>query len=392
LVAALLAILYWIAFTESSAEVTYRTEPVARGNLIVKVEATGTIEPTNQVEISSELSGTVRTVEVDFNTKVTAGQVLAQLNTDNLEANVEHVRATLEAREARVQEVEATVSETKSAYDRALGLSRKEVSAQKSLEEAKAAYERAIASLRSANADVAIAKADLRVGEANLAKAEIRSPINGIVLERNVEPGQTVAASLQAPKLFTLAEDLSQMQLQVDIDEADIGKVKEGHDAVFYVEAYVDRAFPAHISELRYAPETVEGVVTYKAILTIDNAELLLRPGMTATATINVEDVRDSLLVPNAALRFTPPSADASGSNQTFLRQILPQPRGQRRPTESTSETRMGGSKHVWVLSGQELRQVGVTLGPSDGNKTVIVSGDLKPGDLVIIDSSTSGS
>lgn len=381
----LVVLTVWYFSAGTSDAVRYVTQRVNRGDLTISVEATGTIEPRNQVEISSELSGKIDSVEVDFNSKVSQGQVLARLNTDNLEATVEHARATLEARDAKVQEIQATVTETKAAYDRALGL--KAVSAQRTLEEAKAAYDRALASLRSASADVMTARADLRVGEANLGKAVITSPVNGIVLERNVEPGQTVAASLQAPKLFTLAEDLSQMQLQVDIDEADIGKVKASNDAVFYVEAYLDKPFPARIAELRYAPETVEGVVTYKAILTIDNSELLLRPGMTATATITVEDVKQALLVPNAALRFTPPVA-SDEPGQSFFSQIMPRPPRQNRPPDAASAGEKSSAKNdVWVLRDEQLRQVQVTVGASDGTKTVIAAGALSEGDLVIIDS-----
>ena len=265
------------------------------------------MQPTNQVQISSELSGTVATVNADFNDHVTKGQQLASLVTDNLQAAVALSAATLTARQADVRQAQATVDETAAAYARAQPLADKGLTSVGTAEAAKAAAARATAALASANANLQIAQANASIAQSDLGKANIVSPVDGIVLSRAVEVGQTVAASLQAPILFTLAEDLTKMQLQVDIDEADVGKVAEGNAATFTVEAYAGRTFPAIIEQVRYSPATVEGVVTYKAILTVDNSDLVLRPGMTATAEITVEEVKDTLLVPNAALRYAPP-------------------------------------------------------------------------------------
>jgi len=294
-------------------------------------------------------------------------------------------RAALAAAQAKVAEAEATVVEMQRNLDRITQLATKNFSTQKDLDAAKAAYDRAIAGLTSAKADVAVAKADLDLNETNLRKACICSPIDGVVLVRNVEPGQTVASSLQAPILFRLAESLTKMQIEVDVDEADIGKVREGQSASFQVEAYPDRKFPATISQLRLAPETVEGVVTYKAVLTVDNAGLLLRPGMTATAEITVEEMKDILLVPNAALRFTPIkiSGESTGAGG-LLSRILPH-RPQRQAV-STNQAVKGGQRQLWVLRGGEANSVVVTVGASDGSRTEVVSGDLAPGDPVIVD------
>ena len=297
------AVSVYALFGRSSNTVRYVTEPVTRSDLHVTVTATGSIQPTSQVEVSSELSGTIRRVFVDYNSMVKAGQVVAELDTDKFMANLDSSRAKLNAAKASVATAEVTVGEMTREYARKKTLAAAKYVSPQDLETAKAIYDRAVAALTSAKAEVGVAEADVTLNETNLNKTRILSPIDGIVLKRNVDPGQTVAASLQAPVLFTIAEDLRQMEVQVDVDEADVGKVQEGQPASFSVDAYPDRSFPAVIRELRYASETVQGVVTYKAVLTVDNAELLLRPGMTATAEIVVQDVTDALSCP------TPPFA-----------------------------------------------------------------------------------
>ena len=281
--AAVLAVLaaagFWLTSGSGGSAVTYTTQPVTSGDLTVNVVATGTVQPTNQVSISSELSGTVRTVLVDYNETVKQGQVLAQLDTDKLNANLALAKATLAARQADVLQAQATVDQTAAVLARTTDLAGRGVSASQTLETAQADSDRAKAALASAKANQQIAEANVSIAETDLSKSEIKSPIDGVVLSRAVDPGQIVASSLSAPVLFTLAEDLSEMQLQVGIDEADMGKVKQGDTATFTVEAFPGKKFPATISEIRYSPATVEGVVTYKAVLTVDNAELLLRPG-----------------------------------------------------------------------------------------------------------------
>ena len=279
-------LVWWLS--NSTSATRYVTEPVTRGALTVIVTATGSVQPTNKVDVSSELSGTVRKVTVDYNSPVKAGQVLAELDTDKLKATVDSYRAKLVAAKAKVQEAQATVVEKQRDVERKKKLAGTRAIAAQDLDQSQAAYDRAIASLASARADVAIAQADLDLNEINLSKATIRSPISGVVLTRAVDPGQTVASSLQAPVLFSIAEDLKKMEVRVDVDEADVGKVKVGQSATFSVDAYPDRSFPATIRDVRFSSETIQGVVTYKAILDIDNSELLLRPGMTATAEIKV--------------------------------------------------------------------------------------------------------
>lgn len=371
----------------SREAVRYVTAPVARGDLTVVVTATGSVEPTNMVDVSSELSGTLRKVLVDFNSRVVAGQALAELDTDNLRASVASARARLTAARARVREAAATVVEKERDLERKQALAERQVSSQQDLDLARAAYDRAVAGLASTEAEVGVAKADLEFNETNLAKACICSPIDGIVLRRNADPGQTVASSLQAPVLFTIAEDLRQMEIQVDVDEADVGKVGEGQSASFSVDAHPDRHFPARVRELRFASEIVQGVVTYMAVLTVDNSDLLLRPGMTATAEITVDQVAGALLVPNAALRFSPPAPSRAPSG-SFLRRLLPGP-PQFRP--SSPHERVGPERTVWILRGGVPVAVAVVVGATDGKRTEIVEGDLVEGQAVILDTASSG-
>ncbi|MGE3916731.1 MAG: efflux RND transporter periplasmic adaptor subunit, partial [Hyphomicrobiaceae bacterium] len=318
-------LLVW-ATGSSSPTVRYVTEPVARGSLVVLVTATGSVQPTNKVDVSSELSGTVRKVLVDYNSLVKAGQTLAELDTDKLAATVASSRARLAAAKAKVSDAKATMLEKQQDVVRKRLLAGRQVSSTHDLEAAEAAFERAKAGVASAEADVGVADADLKLNETNLAKARIASPIDGVVLKRSVDPGQTVASSLQAPVLFSIAEDLTQMELQVDVDEADVGKVKSGQTATFTVDAFPERRFPAMIRDVRYASETIQGVVTYKAVLTIDNTELLLRPGMTATAEIRVTEIADALLVPNSALRYRPVAESQGQDRRSFLQRLLPGP------------------------------------------------------------------
>ena len=376
---------YWL-FGSSTNNVRYITQPVTRGNLTVVVTATGSVQPTNQVDVSSELSGTVRKVFVDYNSPVQAGQVLAELDTDKLTATLNSSRAKLSVAEAKVVEVEATVRQTERDLARHKALAGTHAVSARDHDIALAAYERALASLRSANADIEVAEADLELNETNLAKASIRSPINGVVLTRAVDPGQTVASSFQAPVLFSIAEDLMQMELRVDVDEADVGKVHIGQNASFGVDAFPDRKFPATIRDVRYASEVIQGVVTYKGILNIDNSELLLRPGMTATAEITVTEVKDALMVPNTALRYTPQVA-ASTDNRSLLQQILP---GRRVFRPASRRDDAGPERSVWVLRNGAPAQVRVAVGTSDGRHTEIKSGELQAGLAVIVDQSVT--
>jgi len=357
--------------------VSYVTANAARGDMTVTVSATGTIQPQDQVDVGAEISGRVDSVMVDFNDTVAKGQVLALINTDQIRAQLAQARAALAAARATVATMEATVTETKLKRDRADALfARGGVSAQEQ-QNATADHARALAGVAKAKADVENATAQAEVYETMLKKAAIRSPIDGVVLNRKVEPGQTVAAQFQTPVLFTLASDLSRMELQVDIDEADIGVVREGQGASFSVDAYPQRRFDAKLVSLRNAPKTVNGVVTYQGVLDVDNGAGLLRPGLTATVDVLVAEVRDALLVPNGALRFTP-----SG--------VAPPAAPVRRdgPTDGNGEI----TGRVWVLQNGTPAPRDLKIGRTDGTRTEILSGELKGGDPVITDINTGGS
>jgi HlyD family secretion protein len=371
---------------KSAQGMRYITEPVTRANLTVIVTATGSVQPTNKVDVSSELSGTIRRVLVDYNSRVTVGQQLAELDTDKLKANVDSARARLAAARAKIRDAEATVVEKKLDFERKQTLATRSVGSVHDLEVARAAYERSLASVETAKADTTAAEAELKLHETNFAKTCICSPINGVVLKRNVEPGQIVASTLQAPVLFHIAEDLSKMEVQVDVDEADIGKVREGQLAIFSVDAYPDRKFKARIRELRYGSEVIQGVVTYKAILETDNKELLLRPGMTATAEITVAEVAEALSIPNAALRYAPPSANDRSDRRSFIQKLLPG-RPPFRPPSARAPS--GPDRFIWVLEDDEPQQVRVKLGPTDGRRTQIIDSTIEAGQQVIVDTAS---
>ena len=378
---------WWFAGSGQVAE-RYVTEAVTRGDVTVVVTATGTVEPTNSVGISSALSGTVESVAVDFNDTVKKGQELARLDTHKLMASLEHSRAMLTAAEARLTLAKTTLAEAKRSYDRAERLAERGVTTLEAFQSTESVYQRAMATVASAEADLRVSQADLSVNEANLADACICSPIDGIVLDRSIDVGQIVVSSFQAPVLFTLAEDLRKMELRVDIDEADIGKVKVDDLASFTVEAFNDRSFAAKMTQLRFAPKTIDGVVTYEAILSLDNTDGLLRPGMTAVAEIVVQEVKAALVIPNAALRYAPAKeAVASGGGSGLIGMLFPRPPSAAAVSKSVDT---GNTREIWVLRGGVAVAVAITPGASDGRVTEVASGDLAEGEAVITDAATT--
>jgi HlyD family secretion protein len=371
----------------------FETDQAKRGNLVVLVTATGTLQPTNEVEVGSEISGIVKSVEADYNDKVKVRQVLARLDTSKLEAQETQLKAALESAKARVMQAKATLNETTSKlgqFERVKELSKGKVPSQSEFDAAQAAFERSKADDASAAAAVAQAQATLEVTQTDIGKAVIRSPIDGVVLDRRVELGQTVAAAFQAPVLFTLAEDLTQMELHVDVDEADIGQVKEGQEATFDVDAYPDRTFKATITQIRYGSKTVEGVVTYETLLKVDNSDLSLRPGMTATADITVKKVEDAVLVPSAALRFIPPAPAEKRPSRGLLGAMLPRP-PMRMLKPQENGTGNGKQQKVWILKNAQPVAVPVTIGASNGVMTEVTSGNITPGTVLVIDVATTG-
>ena len=385
-----LALFVWV-FSDRQTPAAYQVQKAQQGDLTITVSATGAIQPTNQVDVGSERSGIVRTVEADYNDRVKVGQVLARLDTELLDAEIRKSEAALESVKARVLQAQATLREARSELDRMRKLHELtggKVPSASELDTAQAALERARADEAAAQAQVSQSRAALEANRTDLSKTLILSPINGIVLSRSVEPGQTVAASLQAPVLFTLAEDLSSMELHVDLDEADVGKVKPGQQATFTVDAYPGRTFPAEITQVRYSAKTEGGVVTYETVLNVDNSSLLLRPGMTATADITVEKVSNAVLVPNSALRFTPAAAvQEPAEKNSMLSRLMPRPPRHSRRTSQNAQLNGTGEaeQRVWTLRDGSPEPVAVVVGATDGVMTEVLRGDVRPGMELIV-------
>lgn len=391
-----------------NGESPYITQEVRRGALNVTVSATGNLAPTNQVEVGSEISGTVARVLVDFNDRVKKGQTLAIIDPEQLDDAVRQSRAQLGAREADVNQARATLAEAQAQLNRfqqVYKLSGGKVPAKTEMESAVAARDRAEGALRSAEANVIAAQADLSSNTTRRQKAVITAPVTGVVLSRQIEPGQTVAASFNTPTLFIIAEDLASMQLEVAIDEADVGQVKSGQKASFTVDAYPGQTFPARIERVNVgsnnlssssgsgsssgssAAASASTVIAYDAILTVDNKGGELRPGMTATAEIAVQSLRDALLVPNSALRFTPGQSGArSGQqNQGLMTGMTARPRGRRGGGQQERKIGIGSRQTIYIVGDNGQPQpIEVTTGPSDGRNTSVQSRDLKPGMEVI--------
>ena len=386
----------WQTQRQAQAAPTYVSEVVQRGNLTLSVSANGTLQPTRSVNIGSELSGTVRNVLVDVNDRVRKGQLLVELDTAKLNDQLTKSRAALSATQAKVAQTVVTVKESQLSLARleeVARLSGGKVPSKTELDSARATLERAQADEASARASVIEAQAGVSSDATNLSKASIRSSIDGVVLTRTVEPGNAVAASLQAVTLLSVAEDLSKLRLQVNVDEADVGSVKVGQKASFTVSAYPSRRFPATITRVAYGSTTTENVVTYITYLEVDNSDLTLRPGMTATATITATERKDVLLVPNTALRYSPSStagkAGAGAGGSSVVGSLLPRmPGGTARKTAGTAA---GGNKQVWVLRDGVATAVPVQTGISDGRMTEVTGGELAPDMRVITDQRSAG-
>ena len=381
---------WWQAHKTANAAPGFTTQTVARGNLTLTVTANGTLQPTRSISIGSELSGTVLKVNVDVNDRIRKGQVLVELDTAKLRDQILRSRASMAAANARVAQTVATVKEAKAGlarFEEVARLSGGKVPSKAELDGSRATLARAIADEASARASVADAQAALSTDQTNLSKASIVAPTDGVVLTRNVDPGNAVAASLQAVTLFTVAEDLTQLRLWVYVDEADVGAVKVGQNATFTVSAYPTRQFPARVTRVGFGSTITDNVVTYLTYLDVDNADLSLRPGMTATATITATQRKDVLLVPNSALRFSPTAAaaDASATKSIGVSLLPRMPRsGTRKSAAASAST--AAAKQVWVLRDGQAVSVAVTPGISDGRMTEITGGDLQAGMQVITD------
>ncbi len=362
--------LVWALFLRGPTGEEYVSAPVTRGTLKVIVTATGSVEPETTVTVGSEISGRLEAVLVDYNDEVKKGQVLAEIDTTTLKNTVAKSEATLDESRATVLQYEASRIEAATQWKRTKNLRASNAASQLDLDTALANLKRAEANYAGGQAHVKANEAQLAADKTALSKAVILSPIDGVVIERDVEPGQTVAATFQTPTLFTLADDLSHMELQVNVDEADVGEVREGQDATFTVDAYPNRLFKARIKKLRYASTTTNNVVSYVAVLSVDNSDLALRPGMTATAEIVTAERKDVLLVPNGATRFTPPDETV--------------------PAQSAADDGVI-RKPVWVLKDDKPEMLSLSLGLTNGQQTELIDGDVKEGTELLIDVKAKG-
>lgn len=372
----LLIILFFLFFRgkEKKSEAKYITTEVQRGDISIIVTATGTLEAVKTVQVGSQVSGTISALYADFNDQVKKGQILAQLDPTFLKAQVAQAQADLE-------KAMASTELSKKDYERTLSLFEKNMVSESDKEVSSTNYELAKAQEKSAQANLDRAKT-------NLDYATIVSPINGVVISRNVDVGQTVAASLQAPTLFTIAQDLTKMQVDASIDEADIGKIKEGEEVSFTVDAYPELSFKGTVKQIRLSPEVVQNVVTYDVIIEVLNPDLLLKPGMTANVTILIDQKLDVLKVPSGALRFHPTmDGKKSSSGMKGVGQIN---QGAPPPNNDSVKSNLNGfggaSRSVlWILDPQgKPESVPVQVGISDGTFTQIISDNLKEGDKVI--------
>ena len=378
----------WIRADRQGSQIPpFVTQSLQRGDISLTITATGNLAPTTAVTVGSELSGTTLEVYVDFNDRLKKGTPLAKLDTSKLAQQTEISRATLKAAQAGVAQAAATVKESSAALHRQRELTLAKLVSPAEYEVSLATAERADADWSSALATVGQAEAQVRINEYDLSKAIIKSPIDGIVLTRSIEPGQTVAASFTAPQLFIIAEKLERMKLNVAIAEADIGRVAPGQKSTFTVDAWPDRSYTAGVAKVSYGSAVTDNVVTYLAELEVNNDDLSLRPGMTATADIRVAESTNVFLVPAAALRFLPgdPTIATAAVKKSFVQSLIPMPtRNSKRPPELDTSEKSTGAR-IWVLRDGRAVPIPVHPGLSDGRNTEVSGAGLTEGLPVIL-------
>lgn len=367
IVAAAGAAFAWRAFDKPAAP-RYVTAPVGKGDVVLTVVTTGSVNPVVTVQVGSYVSGPVKSLHCDFNTRVKAGQLCAKIDPRNYEVALAQAKANLASARAQLEKDKASLAYAKLNYERDRGLVARGIVSQDTVDADKSAYEQAAAQVKLDAAAIAQREAALEGAQVNLDYTDIVSPVDGVVVSRNVDVGQTVAASFQTPTLFLIAKDLTKMQVDTNVSETDIGRVKLGDKATFTVEAYPKVSFEGRVTQVRKAPITVQNVVTYDAVIGVDNPEQLLLPGMTANAKIITEQRDDVLRVPDQALRFEPQGPAGAG--------------GKDRPRNGA---------RVWVLKDGEPVAVPVTVGLDDGTWAEITGGRLAAGDAVITDQVAAG-
>lgn len=360
----------------------FTTAVVTVGDVVEVVEATGTLEPVTTVEVGTQVSGTIKSLHADFNSEVRKGQVVARLDPSVLEAQVEQAAATLARLEAEVERAKVQVEDATLKLRRARELWEKGLIPRTDLEDAEATARQASAALKAAEAQVVQARASLNQARVNLSHTVITAPVDGIVISRNVAVGQTVAASMQAPTLFVIAKDLTEMQVNASIDEADIGRISPGQTVTFKVDAYPNETFKGTVSQVRLEPVVSQNVVSYVTIIDVPNPDMRLKPGMTANVSIEVARADNVLRVPNAALRFVPPEDVLAKLAQT--RDRTPAESAPAARPDGTRGTRPADMARVWTLENGQLKPVRVGTGVSDGMTTAILEGELADGTTVV--------
>jgi len=359
----------FLIFQKGNNAPKYRTEKVSRGDIKQTVTATGTLSAVVSVLVGTQVSGTIQKLYVDYNSIVKKGQILAQIDPSLFEAQVAQARANLESARANVEKAVTTVADSKRTYERNKTLLSRNLIAQSDLDASQTAYDSNAAQLSAARAQVEQLKAALNTAEINLRYTRIISPVNGMVISRNVDVGQTVAASFQTPTLFTIAQDLTQMQIDTSVDEADIGKIRVDQPVEFTVDAYPEMTFKGKVSEVRNAPTTVQNVVTYDVVVKVHNPDLKLKPGMTANVSITTATKSGVLRVPNAALRIRLADKGPASSGQ--------------------KASAAAPGPLVWTLKDRKPERVRITTGISDGSFTEVVSGDLKEGQEIVVEATS---
>ena len=355
----------------------FRTEKITRGDLTTVITATGAMNAVTTVLVGTQVSGTIKTLHADFNSHVKKGQMIAQIDPALFQAQVEQARANLVTSKANLAKSEVAVVDTRRTLERNRVLFSKNLIARSDLDTAETNYDSAIAQVNANKAQVEQAAAALSTAVTNLAYTRILSPVDGIVVSRNVDVGQTVAASFQTPTLFNIAQDLTKMQIDTNVAEADVGKIKVGQDVDFTVDAYPDTTFKGRVGHIRIAPITIQNVVTYDVVIVVDNQQLKLMPGMTANVSVIVDEKKDVLKVPNAALRFKPADRTKGGQADLVKGGSAAKVKGR------TGEKGPG----VWVIENEKPIRIRVSVGISDGSYTELVTGDVKEGQEVIVES-----
>jgi HlyD family secretion protein len=400
-VAAVVAVLAGGAFlgfrmmsgSDAAAQQAYKTATVARGDLKASITATGTIQALNTVQVGAEVSGKIAALHADYNDAVAQGQLLAEIDPEQAKAAVAEAKAQVLAAQAGVAKAKATLTAARLEADRSKALSEKGLLSTKELEAAVSSLALAEASLKAAQASLAVADASYTSAKTKLSKTRIGAPISGTVLSRAVEVGQTINAGMQTPVLFTIAEDLRRMRLSSSVDEADIGSVSAGQKASFTVDAYPDRTFASGVESVRNVATVSSNVVSYEVILSVDNGELLLKPGMTASVEIVTLLIPDALLVPNRALRFTPPDASPSKGGPPRGLPFFGGPRGKKSGSQTTDEAKLAalgklGARQavVWLQVAAGLKPIAVEKLATDGANTAVKADGLAAGALVVLD------